>query len=79
MSCVPELADAQLAADVQGSAAVALRRDLTELREQIARLREEVTFYKSLMAPGSVSQGLQLSELEIRPAPGVRSYDSSCC
>jgi hypothetical protein len=61
------LIDAELAASVQKDANQALRQDLTALFEQNARLNEELTFYKSLMAPSSLPQGLQISELAIEP------------
>ncbi|MEM9621292.1 MAG: DUF6776 family protein [Pseudomonadota bacterium] len=60
-----DLIDARLAADVQRTAAQALRVDLTKMREQMQRLNEELTFYKSLMAPGSLVKGLQVTELEL--------------
>ncbi|MEE8244604.1 MAG: DUF6776 family protein, partial [Pseudomonadales bacterium] len=34
-------------------------------RDEIGGLEEEVTFYKSLMAPSSLSKGLQIAEFEV--------------
>lgn len=72
-----ELIDARLAADVQRAAAQALRVDLTDMREQSQQLNEELTFYKSLMAPGSLVKGLQVTELELsnQRDPNVFSFE----
>ncbi len=69
------LIDARLAADVQREASQALRRDLTKMRERGQRLDEEVTFYKSLMAPGSLVKGLQVTELELRNTDDNRMFN----
>ncbi len=61
------LQDAELQASVVMAADDQLRGDLTALHERIEALEEEVTFYKNLMAPGELSQGLQITELEIIP------------
>jgi len=68
------LIDAQLAADVQRAAAQALRVDLTKMREHSQQLNEEVTFYKSLMAPGSLVKGLQVTELELSNRRDARVF-----
>ena len=60
------LIDAELAAQVQRDANDALRDDLSELHSEIHRLNEEVTFYKSLMAPGEIQQGLKVAEMELQ-------------
>jgi hypothetical protein len=44
-----------------------LRHSITELRDQVAALTEEVNFYKSLMAPSSVARGLQIADFELLP------------
>ncbi len=62
-----QLIDAELNADVQREASNALREDLSLMRNEVARLEEEVTFYKSLMAPGSLAEGLHISEFDVRP------------
>ncbi len=60
-----ELIDARLNAQVANDAADALRRDLAAMQSDNQKLAEEVTFYKSLMDPGSLAQGLQITELEL--------------
>jgi len=60
-----ELADARLTQAVDSQAAQSLRETIAEMRDRLAGLREEVTFYKSLMAPSSLERGLQIAELEL--------------
>lgn len=60
-----ELADARLGQSVDAQAAQSLRQTISELRDRVAGLREEVTFYKSLMAPSSIRRGLQIAEFEL--------------
>lgn len=64
-SLTRDLADARLTRNVDAQAAQSLRETIAELRDQQAGLREEVTFYKSLMAPSSIERGLQIAELEL--------------
>jgi len=64
---VRELADAQLAQSIDAQAARLLRETISELRGRVAGLREEVTFYKSLMAPSSMERGLQIAEFDLSP------------
>ncbi|MCZ6709712.1 MAG: hypothetical protein O7B25_05060 [Gammaproteobacteria bacterium] len=60
-----QLVDAELARQVDGQAGGRLRQDIKELRDEAAELEEEVTFYKSLMAPSSIERGLQIAEFEL--------------
>ncbi len=69
-----ELIDAELNASVQREASNALRRDLATMRNENARLQEEVTFYKSLMAPGSLAEGLHVSEFDVQPTQLERQF-----
>lgn len=43
----------------------------------MVQLREAVTFYKNLMRPGELSEGLQVAELEVRPRqnPDLFEFD----
>lgn len=66
-SLVRELADAQLAQSIDAQAVRLLRETISELRGRLAGLREEVTFYKSLMAPSSMERGLQIAEFDLSP------------
>ena len=69
-----ELVDAELSSDVQRAASNSLRQDLTAAHNVTARLREEVTFYKGLMSPSSIADGLQVAELELLAADGEREF-----
>lgn len=60
-----QLIDAELNRQVTADASAALREDIVRYSEEIAGLREEVTFYKSLMAPSSVDRGLQIAQFEL--------------
>lgn len=66
-----QLIDAELNAQVAKAASSQLREDMTGLHAGIERLQEEVTFYRSLMAPGESTQGLQIAELDILPVAGA--------
>ena len=54
--------DAEVAADVQRATADELREVLAQMHDEHARTAEEVTFYRSLMAPSSLERGLQIAE-----------------
>ena len=64
-----ELIDVRLVSDVHRDAADELRQDLASMHKENQAMAEEVTFYKSLMAPGELPKGLQIAELEIQPVP----------
>lgn len=53
-----------------------VRRELANQKEQIASLEEGLQFYRSLMAPGEIAQGLSLRPLELvaLDIPGQFSY-----
>ncbi len=68
------LADARLAQSVDAQAARSLRETISSLRNEMAGLQEEVTFYKSLMAPSSVERGLQIAEFELAPGGEDREF-----
>ena len=42
-----------------------VRREIAEQKEQISSLEEGLQFYRSLMAPGEIAQGLSLRPLEL--------------
>lgn len=66
--------DAELRVSVQTTAAHALRQNLTDMHDKNAVVIEELTFYKSLMAPSSLPQGLQISELVIESTAVENSF-----
>lgn len=69
-----DLIDARLNVDVQHAASNALREEMASELEKSTLLTEEVTFYKGLMSPSSLSKGLQVEELEITRSTGEREY-----
>ena len=50
---------------MEKEATLALKADIRVLKDQVAALTEEVTFYKSLMAPSSLAKGLQIADFEL--------------
>ena len=60
-----QLVEADLTREVEREATQALKEDIRVLRDQVAALTEEVTFYKSLMAPSSLAKGLQIADFEL--------------
>jgi hypothetical protein len=70
---------AQLAAlglnrDVDSQTAQELRLTIKDLRDDIAELTEEVTFYKSLMSPSELTRGLQIADFEIHSTLVAGTY-----
>lgn len=62
-----ELIEAELTRGMEKEATLALKEDIRLLKDQVAALTEEVTFYKSLMAPSSLAKGLQIADFELTP------------
>ena len=60
--------------DVDSQTAQELRLTIKGLRDEIAALTEEVTFYKSLMAPSELTRGLQIADFEIRSTMSANQY-----
>ena len=54
-----------------------VRASFRELQSQIAALEEEVSFYRSLMAPEELAKGLRIEKMLLRPTerPGVYGYE----
>jgi len=69
-----ELVEAGLGKEVDVQTAEELRETIKTLRDQIGQITEEVTFYKSLMAPSSLARGLQIAEFEIAPAQPANQF-----
>ena len=70
------LIDAQLVCDVHKTALDDLRVEMQGLHQQMSSMGEELTFYKRLMAPEDVQQGLQIDDLEVnQESEGVYRFD----
>ncbi len=70
------LVDAELVREIDQQAAATLQENIKTLRDDLGGLKEEVTFYKSLMAPSSLSKGLQIAEFDVfgGEAPDTYNY-----
>lgn len=53
----------------------AARDTISELEGNIASLESDLTFYRNIMAPSEVSQGLQVDQLAVRDVRGEGHYD----
>ncbi len=51
--------------EVDRAALEIIRREIAAQKEEIAGLEEGLRFYRSLMAPGEIAQGISLRELEL--------------
>jgi hypothetical protein len=69
-----QLVDAELSREVDAQAAAQLRENIKQLRDEAAGFKEEVTFYKSLMAPSSIERGLQIAEFELSATEAVNQF-----
>jgi hypothetical protein len=66
------LADRSLAVTVDSDAEVQLRATIKELRDQLADRREELRFYRQLMAPSQAQRGLRIERLDLIGGGGGR-------
>ena len=60
-----ELALHRTGTEVSQQAQEQVRSEIRDLRGQLAELEEAVAFYKSVMAPGSVEQGLRIEKFDL--------------
>ncbi|MCC1497860.1 DUF6776 family protein [Alcanivorax sp. 1008] len=63
-----ELALHRTGTEVSQQAQEQVRSEIRDLRGQLAELEEAVAFYKNVMAPGSVEQGLRIEKFDLAPA-----------
>lgn len=68
------LVEAGLSREVDRQAADELRESIRALRNEVAALQEEATFYKSLMAPSTVAKGLQIAEFDVSSTGSERQF-----
>lgn len=71
-----QVANLTLSSEVDRQANDNVRNEVIDLREQIASLEADITFYRGLMAPGDQATGLKLGEVQLlaRKEPGHFSY-----
>lgn len=60
-----EVANLSLASEVDQHASEEVRTDVIELRQQIASLEADISFYRGLMAPSEANSGLSIGEVNI--------------
>ena len=60
-----KLADIQLSTVVDGDANESLRQTIKSLRDELSASREEVLFYRQLMAPSEAQRGLRIEKFEL--------------
>ncbi len=69
-----EAVAADLSREVDSATVQELRATIKTLRDEIGAVTEEVTFYKSLMAPSSLAQGLQIAEFDVQPTTTANEF-----
>ncbi|WP_239923566.1 DUF6776 family protein [Agaribacterium haliotis] len=69
-----QFANSKLAAEVDRQASEDVRQEIISLNDEIARLREENTFYRGLMAPNQQQSGLVIDAVELVGAGQPRTY-----
>ena len=65
------LENSKTAAEVDRQSSEGVRQEVIALKDELARLKEENSFYRGLMAPNEASSGLTIGAVEL-----IRSRDS---
>ena len=60
--------------EIDRAALELVRQELAEQQETIAELEKGIHFYRSLMAPGEVADGLSVHSVDLKPGMEERSY-----
>jgi len=66
-------ADIKLSSTVDGDTQDQLRETIKQLRDEIADSREELLFYRQLMAPSEAERGLRVERLDLHGREGTRT------
>jgi len=66
-------ADIKLSSTVDGDTQDQLRETIKQLRDEIADGREELLFYRQLMAPSEAERGLRVERLDLHGREGART------
>lgn len=69
-----QLANLQLGAQVDRQASEDVRREVIELKNQLAEMQEENSFYRNLMAPSDNQEGLNFGAVEVVDTEVPRQY-----
>src|SRR5262249_40695930 len=65
-------ADIKLSSTVDGDTQDQLRETIKQLRDEVADSREELLFYRQLMAPSEADRGLRVERLDLHGREGTR-------
>ena len=61
--------------DIDKAALELVRQELASQQEAISELERGLRFYKSLMAPGEVAEGLSVRSVDIKPGPDPERFE----
>ena len=67
--------NSKIASQVDRQASEEVRQEIISLKEEIARLSEENTFYKGIMSPNEKENGLTLGSVELLRSRNAKTYD----
>ena len=70
-----EVANLKLGAQVDRKASEGVRGEVIELKTEIAALQEDISFYRSLMAPTGNKRGLSIGSLNVISTGASRQYE----
>ena len=70
-----EFANVNLGAEVDRQANEDVRQEVIELKNEIAALEEDITFYRGLMSPTADKSGLTIGSLEVLETAEERTYE----
>ncbi|MEO0973294.1 MAG: DUF6776 family protein [Pseudomonadota bacterium] len=70
-----QLAVAKTASGVERSAMQETREALVNLERELQRQREEIDFYRTIVAPEDGVAGLRIQDVRLRPGVDVRRYE----
>lgn len=69
------VANVKLGSEVDRKANEDVRQEVIELKNEIAALKEDITFYRGLMSPSADKSGLTIGSLDILQTPEPRTYE----
>lgn len=69
------LAKFEVESDVDQEANNNVRASIGSMRQQIAELESEISFYKGLMDPSDGNQGISIASVDLRPTSDARKFE----
>lgn len=70
-----ELANKEMASQVDRQSSEDVRQEVIVLKDELAKLTEENSFYRGLMAPGKDAEGLTIGAVELIAGRKTNTYD----